>query len=107
MRTVKEWKACLQVGKRVKQVWNLREGDVCHVLAIVQVQTNGIWVTRLGASRRSWMSFPKREEIVFTDRGWIRKEGVRDLAEYVWVEGDEGEEIRPEEGMPTPDGTSC
>jgi hypothetical protein len=57
------------------------------VYAIEKVQTNGVWATRPDSTRRSWMSFPKRGEIIWTEQGWSRVEGARKLAEYVWVEG--------------------
>ena len=102
MKTIKEWKARLQIGTMIKQIWNLREGDVCHIYMVTQIQSNGIFVSQLGSIQRSWMFFPKRGEITFTDLGWIRMDGAIPLAEYLWMED---EEIRPpEEGMQTPDG---
>ena len=38
-----------------------------------------------GVERRSWLNFPKRDGIEFTEKGWRTIEGTQKIAEYEWV----------------------
>src|SRR5215469_1205674 len=86
LSTLKAWKARLLPGVRIKQIWNATQGTVELVYTIVELQSNGIWLTREDSVRRSWMSFPKHSKITFTEHGWIRVEGTLIRSEYVWME---------------------
>lgn len=96
MKTLAEWKARLQPGAQIRQIWNWRNGDVRDAaFTVTRVQTNGVWGTKPGVERRLWLEFPKRAEIEFTDNGWRRLEGGRKIAEYVWVgEVSGGQDVR-------------
>jgi len=86
MHTLAEWKARLQPGAQIRQIWNSRKGNVHDaVFTVTQVQTNGVWGTKPGVERRLWLEFPKRTEIEFTEHGWSRLDGTHKIAEYVWV----------------------
>lgn len=85
--TLTAWKARLQVGTQVCQIWNSSQGgEVSHVFTVTEVQTNGVFGVRDDLDRRVWLEFPKRSGIVFTDKGWIRVDGTRKIAEYEWIE---------------------
>jgi len=85
MKTIKEWKERLQVGIVFKQIWNSQEGVVEHWCTITGIAQHGVWVQRENTRKRSWLAFPKRGEIAFTEHGWSRVEGTRRIAEYVWI----------------------
>lgn len=85
MNTLKEWKQRLQVGVQVRQIWNVRQGDVDRVFTITGVQTNAVYGTVPGVDGRSWLNFPKRKGIEFTEKGWCIVEETRKIAEYEWV----------------------
>jgi hypothetical protein len=87
MKTLVEWKVRLYVGAQVKQTWNSREGNVEYLFTIDQVQSNGLWAKAEHIEpRRSWMEFPKRDFIVFTEDGWIKLDrNQTPMARYIWI----------------------
>lgn len=82
--TLAEWKRQFRIDGRIVQIWNKREGNVEHVFTITKIQSNGVFAKRQDSDQRGWIPFPKREEIKFTEQGWVRMEGEQELAEYMW-----------------------
>lgn len=84
-KTIIGMKKRIQTGVQIQQTWNSLQGDVSHLYTVEKVQSNGFFSTRSGAEQRYWCSFPKRDEVEFTDSGWVRMEDNQKIAEYVWV----------------------
>jgi hypothetical protein len=84
LTTLRELRERLQPGTHILQIWNGRDGTVSHMLTVTRIHTHKVETTCPDFPEPYWITFPNRASIVFTEGGWIRVNGDRKMAEYIW-----------------------